>query len=475
MNERVIQSVGIDIGTTTTQLVFSLLRLRNIAGMTQAPRYGITDRDIVYKSSVAFTPFKAHGTLDAERLRLMISQWYTDAGKTIADIESGAVIITGESLKAANAKGLVMDMVAGLGDFVVASAGPHLESVLAGRGAGAATRSRTHPGYHLNVDIGGGTSNYAVFEWGKVVDTACLNVGGRLIEADLEGHITHVSEPAQSIVRDVTGADSLASEHLPAVLERMVDMICSVLLGHPDTLSLQLLQTPPLKKSYDFATVSVSGGVGACLTEYGGNPYRFGDIGPLLADALGLRFAAMAMGLEAADNPVRATVIGAGVWSLTLSGGTVWTQAHILPLRNVPVVLVAVDWKSPPRDLAANIAASVARLDLDTAEVFILAFSAGSAVNYGTVQWLAQGINTFYDRMFVEPQGRLRPILVSVEDDMGKALGMELCSLTSRPLIIVDEVRLEEGDYIDLARSLGMGGGVPLTIKSLAFPAASAR
>ena len=470
MNERVIQSVGIDIGTTTTQLVFSLLRLRNLAGMTQVQRYVITAREIVYESPVAFTPLEARGRLDAGRLGQMIRHWYADAGKSVADIESGAVIITGESLKASNARDVVMDMVAGLGDFVVASAGPHLESVLAGRGAGASARSLASPGYHLNIDIGGGTSNYAVFERGRVVDTACLNVGGRLIETGLDGQILHVSAPARLIGQETAGARGFQGTDLPAVAARMADMICKVMLHSPDALLQHLLQTPPLRKAYTFASVSISGGVGACWAAPGGNPYRFGDMGPLLAEALRSRFASLSVRPEPSAHSLRATVIGAGAWSLTLSGATVWTQDYLLPLRNLPVALVSVDWKARG-ELVQAISDSVNRLDLDAGCHFVLAFPSGSAVDYATVQWLARNIDGFYAKAFAGSEDR--PILVSVEDDMGKALGMELRSLTARSLLIIDEVRLEEGDYLDIARPLYAQGVVPLTIKSLAFPVAA--
>lgn len=467
MSARVLQSVGIDIGTTTTQLVFSELHLRNLAGMTQMPRYAITERQLLYKSPVAFTPLKNRHSIDATALKELITHWYAHAGKTFADIESGAVIITGESLKASNARTVIMDMVSGLGDFVVASAGPHLESVFSGKGAGAAARSLAQPGCHLNVDIGGGTTNYAVFERGKPTDTACLNVGGRLIETDSLGEVLYVSEPAQPIVQAVIGPRPLNKNDLPAVAGRMAEMICSTLQGKPDPLSLTLLQTPPLKKAYAFQSVSFSGGVGACCMDNQGNPFRFGDMGPLLAEALLERLAAISIRLEATEQPVRATVIGAGAWSLTLSGGTVWTPSGLLPLRNVPVALVPMDWSAPVSNLAQKIADAVARLDLDAAEDVIIAFPSGACVTYDTVQALAQSIHKFY-----EGYGKKQAILVSVEDDMGKALGLELRSMTQASIVVIDEVHLEDGDYLDMARPLYSGGVVPLTIKSLAFPAA---
>ena len=163
MDSKQILSVGIDIGTSTSQLVFSRLELRNRAAACQIPRFEITDRRIVWQSPVAFTPLTDVDTLDEAALDALIRGWYAEAGVRPEDVETGAVIVTGESLKTVNARRTVMRLADSLGDFVVASAGPHLESVIAGRGAGAAALSEARRGTVLNIDIGGGTSNYAVY------------------------------------------------------------------------------------------------------------------------------------------------------------------------------------------------------------------------------------------------------------------------------------------------------------------------
>jgi len=463
----VIQSVGVDIGTTTTQLVFSALQLQNLGGVTQTPRYAITSREILYKSPVVFTPKSSWGTLDADSLRALIDGWYAQAGKKVSDVETGAVIITGESLKASNAREIVMDMVSGLGDFVVATAGPHLESILAGRGAGVAARSMLHLGRHINLDIGGGTSNFAVFERDKVVATACLNVGGRLVELTESGKVKHIHTPALRIVEDVLpgySESSITPQHIAAVADRMAELICQVLSGHPDKLCMSLLQTAPLPFS-QYASVSVSGGVGACMVEASGSPYRFGDMGPLLAEALYRRLKAAKVNLIESEQTVRATVIGAGAWSLTLSGSTVWAHQDVLPLRNIPVAAVDIDWdifSVIPQPALEN---AVSRLDLNEGELFIFAFGRVPEVTYRTVQLLTDALVIFYRN---HPQQQT--ILVSVEDDMGKALGMALHAYIQKPIVVIDEVNLREGDYVDLASSLQGGSVVPLTIKSLVFP-----
>lgn len=143
MNTRQLLSVGIDIGTTTTQVIFSRLELVNRAAVSQVPRYEFIKREISWQSPVFFTPVDKQGGLKEAELKTLILEQYHAAGIEPESVDSGAIIITGESAKTRNARPAVMALSQSLGDFVVASAGPHLESVIAGHGAGAQTLSGT--------------------------------------------------------------------------------------------------------------------------------------------------------------------------------------------------------------------------------------------------------------------------------------------------------------------------------------------
>ena len=269
MDSKQILSVGIDIGTSTSQLVFSRLELRNRAAACQVPRFEITDRRIIWQSPVAFTPLTDVDTLDEAALDALIRGWYAEAGVRPEDVETGAVIVTGESLKTVNARRTVMRLADSLGDFVVASAGPHLESVIAGRGAGAAALSEARRGTVLNIDIGGGTSNYAVFRAGRVIDTACLNMGGRLAETDGYGWITRVRKPLLPVLEELYGSrapETLGPDDIPAIADRIAGLIWQVLADERSPLADRLLQTPPLKP-WRYDAVTLSGGVGACYAE----------------------------------------------------------------------------------------------------------------------------------------------------------------------------------------------------------------
>lgn len=198
-----IISVGIDIGTTTTQLVISRLTIKNIAPGSAVPRMEITDKEVLHRSEIHFTPLKDHDLIDAVAVAQIVENEYKDAGLTPEGIETGAVIITGETAKKENAKNILESMAGLAGDFVVATAGVNLESILAGKGSGAAAYSKEKHRVTVNVDIGGGTSNIGVFREGRTLDTACLNIGGHLIEIEKHSdRITYIAEPARAVLRE---------------------------------------------------------------------------------------------------------------------------------------------------------------------------------------------------------------------------------------------------------------------------------
>lgn len=474
MNTRCLRSIGIDLGTTTSQVIFSELEIVNTAGPTSVPHYEFSRRDILYVSPVIFTPFVADGAVDVAALDTFIRQQYDLAGLTLKDVESGAVIITGETSKVRNARDTVMSLAAGLGDFVVATAGPHLESVIAGRGSGAGAYSEKNAARVLNVDVGGGTSNYAVFEGGRVLDTACLNVGGHLLQTDADGRVSTVHAPAALIVRDVLGVDraaaQLSTQDLQKVAERMATLILEVMQARPSQLAQQLLMTDALREAYRFDAVFISGGVGECMQHPSAeSPYRFGDIGPLLAQALGRQLVEAGFPVRAPAQTLRATVIGAGAHTLTLSGSTVWNKYQGVPLRNVPVLQPRMRWREfRPGALSVAWQDAVKDHDLDAvADVYALALPDDLPVTCQTV-WQAALELQSYSR--AQP-GSSHPLVAVTSQDIGKALGMELFRLVpGRELLIIDEVFTRAGDYLDIGKSYFNGGTIPITVKSLAFP-----
>ena len=393
------------------------------------------------------------------------------SGLSRAEVETGAIIITGETSKSRNARATVMQVADSLGDFVVATAGPHLESVIAGRGAGAAEYSRINSARVLNIDIGGGTSNYAVFAGGRLIDSACLNVGGHLLETDASGQVCRVHEPARRVCSELFGPAQdpmrLSRLQLEQVAARMAALVDEVTRNTPSPLACELLMTEPLREAYTLDAVFISGGVGACLyhPESLTGDFMYRDIGPLLARALKPVLARGARLVEPAQT-VRATVIGAGAHSLSLSGSTIWLSTARLPIKNLPVahpLVPAADGLSTAWEIA------VRRLDLDPAtDSYAIALPESIEALYRNIVAVTAELDAFCRGA---ARGNAHPLVVICRQDMGKALGMELHPhLGARELAVIDEVQTREGDYLDIGMPIFDGKLVPITIKSLAFP-----
>src|SRR5574342_969756 len=198
---RDLLSVGVDVGTTTTQVVFSRLNLQDVSRPGQIPRIDITDRKVIYQSPIVFTPLLDFETIDADKLNQIVRGEYVNAGVDPRQVETGAVIITGETAKKKNADEILRALAGLAGEFVVTVAGPHLESLIAGRGAGAAQYSQQHFTRVTSVDIGGGSANSALFHAGALLAAAAMNFGGRILEIEhASRRVRHVADPARAIL-----------------------------------------------------------------------------------------------------------------------------------------------------------------------------------------------------------------------------------------------------------------------------------
>lgn len=470
-----IYSVGIDIGTTTSQVIFSRLEVVNRASVSQVPVYEFSKREIIYVSPPIFTPIDFEGHVYQDKLHDFIMAQYQQAGLTQEQVESGAIIITGETSKARNARMTVMGLAEKLGDFIVATAGPHLESVIAGQGSGAAEMSRMENCRVLNIDIGGGTSNYVVFEAGRVVDTSCLNVGGHLIEFEADGRLRHLHAPALLICEELFGsgfdAQRIDMQKMERVAQRMAELIHEICIGKPSPLAHKLLMTSSLKAGYRYDAVFISGGVGACYyhPQQISSLLCFGDMGPALANALHQHAGMQAMPIREPKQTLRATVIGAGAYSLSLSGSTIWIDSSQLPIRNVPVVHPNISWQDcTPSKLANAWDVTMRRMDIAMGiDVFALALPDDMPVSYAAIQDCIDELASFASS-HPDP---VHPFFIVARQDLGKALGMLLQPrLDGRELAVIDEVQTHDGDYIDIGKPFFGGDIVPITVKSLAFP-----
>jgi ethanolamine utilization protein EutA len=178
VKEQWITSMGLDLGTSTTKMIISRLRLVNTGGRASLPRIQIAERQLVYASPIYTTPLRTHDEIDMQAISDLIQQEYEKAKVSLGGIQTGAVIITGETATKKNAEYVVHSLAHRAGDFVVATAGADLEAILAGKGSGASRRSLEYRGVIANIDIGGGTANTAFFEQGEPIGTLTFHVGG---------------------------------------------------------------------------------------------------------------------------------------------------------------------------------------------------------------------------------------------------------------------------------------------------------
>ena len=449
MSERLL-SVGLDVGTTSTQMIVSELVVENKAGSFTVPEMQIAQRKILYESKVHFTPLKGEHLVDGGAIRELVEREYILAGITRQQVDTGAVIITGETSRKENAREVLSALSEFAGDFVVATAGPDLESVLAAKGAGAVDFSAESGKTVLHMDIGGGTANLALIEDGVITRTGCLNVGGRLLKFHENGEVYYISPVLSGICPLKVGdrATREQVEEVARILVQALEMAAGLRspAGLLDKLTTEgtAMQTPEGQ-----VVISFSGGVADCIdTE---QPWlAFGDMGPVLGQAI-RRSALCRQEYRLGQETIRATVIGAGCHSAQLSGSTVFFRDVALPFQNLPVVRLTRQ-EQQRQDLAALLQERLDRQDTEA----VVSLPGFASPDYAKVKGLANQI--------AEGMANQR-ILVAVETDMAKALGQALALLTDRPVLCIDRVKLQEGDYLDVGQSVG--SALPVVVKTL--------
>ena len=433
-------SMGLDVGTSTTQMVISRLTIENRASGFSVPEMEIAKREIVYKSPVHFTPLLGASLVDGDQIRTLVEQEYAAAGIRREQIDTGAVIITGESSRKENARTVLEALSQSSGDFVVATAGPHLESVLAAKGAGADRYSEETGRTVLHIDIGGGTSNLALIRNGQVVGTGCMNVGGRLLKFDETGRVLYRSPVLAG--REEMGVGQQPSIHqIAALCQNMVQALEMAAGLRPVGELLQKFWTEeagnPWLPPEDATVISFSGGVAECIHE-SFPALKFGDIGPVLGQAI-RQSSLCAKEFRLSQDAIRATVIGAGCHSAQLSGSTVFYRGVDFPMKNLPVVC------------------DLSQLSQEDGPA-VLALPAVDAPHYHQIVALADQIAEKWPST---------PVLIALEADMAKALGHAL-ALRLPPdqgILCIDRVKLPEGSFLDVGQPVT--SALPVVVKTL--------
>ena len=476
-----VTSVGIDIGTSTSHLIFSKLVLKREVGFfNMTGRYILVSRKILYESEILITPLLDEITIDIEAVISFIEQEYKKAGITKEEVDTGAVIVTGETAKKKNAEEIVKRVSSETGKFVSATAGPNYESILGLMGSGILEKSQVDQKVYMNIDVGGGTSNIGVGAKGQVGGTSCINVGGRLLGIEKDLTIWRIDQPTYKIMDDLglqyKIGETITLKDLNSIVQVYASALVEVLQGAAvSKIAKLLMMTPDLNFTEKIDAYSFSGGVAEFIyTKEDIQPFKYRDIGELLAHEIQKHMYEKKLPLIEPENKIRATVIGAGSFSLSVSGTTCYVDPSVeLPLNNIPVVPVPITKElfSIERTQQAIVQA-LKSFDVNLLTDNVALFFDDPIYHVsGYLSELARGIELGFQERIQKGTNTSPPIILIFKTDLAKMLSIHIKKETRIPekVIILDEIQLSTGDWIDIGEALALRNVFPVTIKSLIF------
>lgn len=470
-------SAGIDIGSSGTQIIFTRLQMHG-AGVHRALAHRVKERETLYMSPVAPTPFGADHQINEDKLWDILAQAFQAADLTPDDVETGALILTGEAARRDNARVIAQRIAAECGDLICAAAGHHMEAALAAYGSGLVEASRQGMGRCLlNVDIGGGTTKFAIVDDGHIKHTAAMKGGGRLLVVDRDGRLIRC-EPAGALFAQRAGyelklGDRIDRPLMAAVAQNMAQAILRALV-EPDAQDVRdLFVTEPLDVHWlsKVQGLRASGGVAEFI--YGREHRDFWDAGRDLGHALN-GFAQTPWPLLEAGECIRATAFGASQYTVQLSGQTLFisTPARLLPQRNVLVLRPDLDLSDALSVEAIAHAISAQRILCDVTDEharFALAFAWRGAPSYERLLILARAIVAGCADILVADG----PLYIILDGDVAHNLGAILKNdlHLRQDVLVIDGVAVRDFDYVDIGRIRLPSQSVPVTVKSLLFGA----
>ena len=471
-----LRSVGIDIGSAGTQVLFSLMHLRRQA-VDLSSRYLVVDRETLYESPVALTPYLSDTLIDARALGEIVDEAYHQANLHPDNIDTGVVILTGEALRRENSERIAKILSEICGDLVCATAGHHMEATLAAHGSGAVQSSFDRDERVLNIDIGGGTVKLSVIDKGKILSTAAIHIGGRLLAIDAGRNLQRL-EPAGRVHASRAGfswqlGDTVSDAELCKVAESMANDLVEVLVGtdpSPDIMDFYL--TDPIEYLDNIESMIFSGGVAEFV--YDREQRDFGDLGKKLGHAIRQRIddGALPWKLLSDSQGIRSTALGCSEFTAQLSGNTGYLSDAdaLLPRRNIKVLRPDFEFEEnfEAEKLADAIRRHMVMFDVNgTDEHIVLAFHWDGAPNFHRIKAFAEGIRLALS----ERIERGLPLYVVLDADIALNLGSILHKelAIDSEIMVIDGLALWDFDSIDLGRLRMPSNTVPVTIKSLVF------
>jgi ethanolamine utilization protein EutA len=476
-----LKSVGVDIGSSTSHLMFSELTLER-QGKDLTSKYIVVGREVVYRSPIILTPFRDSETIDVIALSKFIHDSYKESGFEPSTIDTGAVICTGEAVKKKNSEAITRLFSSEGGKFVCATAGAHLEGILAAHGSGAVARSISRNQTIMNVDIGGGTSKVTIVKRGKIVETGAINVGARLIAWNDQGILTRIEQPAMRVADSLCISLALGQKVSEEVRRQLSQKLCDILFeylerGNLSDLAKSLLITEPLECKELIDEILFSGGVSEYV--YGTETSEYGDLGPVFGSEVRKRLESLGIKLGDATERIRATVIGASQYTIQVSSSTIFvSNQNILPLRDRQVVVANYPdgQKLSPEIVASEIRQALVRLDLDDDEAGKKDGVAAKAMaifmnwpmdsNYDSLHAIAKGIS-----IALSGKTAGAPITLIFSQDIGGMVGHILKQELEIPeeVVVIDEIDVGDLDFVDVGQVLPSRNAIPVVIKSLIF------
>jgi ethanolamine utilization protein EutA len=460
-----LTSVGIDIGSSTSHLMFSQLLIGYPSVLQRKPI--VLERNVIARSPILLTPFSGDWNIEAEPLRDLIEATFEQAGLTRADIDTGAVIITGEAARRDNAAKIAELFADESGKFVCATAGPTLETIMAAHGSGAVQQSREQGLTLLNIDVGGGTTKISVIKEGKILATTAVNIGARLVAHNGANEIVRLEKAGRRFLaalgEPLDFGAKVSGEVRAALARRMAHALFDA-VTHGASPWGDFFVTPGVGELPKIDAILFSGGVSEYI--YARERAAFGDLGPDLGREIRNEAGQRGFAIIEAGEGIRATVIGASQYTVQLSGETIFVpESFKLPVRNLRVFVARTSWDAPvAQRVERAVTTVVGERDAEVrGSSFALALSTPPFIGYGAVQEMAQGI----DRAFTRLRAEDRPVALVFGQNVGQVVGGMLSAKWNMPCI--DEVILSELDFIDVGEVVPAEGFVPVVIKSLAF------